>query len=72
MPEVVNEDSNRVRKDSAGLESGVSLNNSRVTAAVKSGHLMARERQRGVAGLERAYLLSNTSRVPSSPAIAVS
>lgn len=36
---VVNEDKSRLRKDPVGLDSGVALNNSRVTAAVKSGQL---------------------------------
>jgi hypothetical protein len=48
----VNEDKSRVRKDPAGLESGVALNNSRVTAAVKSGHLTMHEGQHDVMGLE--------------------
>lgn len=41
--EAANEENSRVRKDPDGLESGVSLNNSKVTAAVKSGHLIARD-----------------------------
>ena len=40
---MVNEDKSRVKKDPAGLESGVPLNNSRDIAAVKSGHLIIRQ-----------------------------
>ena len=40
MREVVIEDKSRARNDPAGLEP---LNNSRVTTAVKSGHLTTRE-----------------------------
>jgi hypothetical protein len=48
---VVNEDKSLVRKDPAGLEPGVSLNNSRVIAAVKLGHLTTHEERYDAMGL---------------------
>lgn len=48
----MNEDKSRFRKNPAGLESGISLNNSRVTAAVKAGHLKPHEGQHDTTGLE--------------------